>query len=420
MEINFDGLVGPTHNYAGLGSGNLASINNAGLISSPSRAALQGLDKMRYLYDLGLPQGIIPPQPRPAQGLQAAFYSASSMWCANAATVSPSLDCADRKIHISIANLVSSKHRSIEASYNYEIFKQIFQDPKYFEIHAPLAPEHPDEGAANHCRFSAGHTGIEMFVYGHSDKQISKHYPSRQSLSASQLIASQHLLDMERCVFAQQNPDAIDAGVFHNDVISTSHLNVFLYHELAFTNTESVIGELQDKWSQIESERDLYLIAASESELSLEDAVKSYLYNSQIVSLAPDDFLLLAPQESQELSRVRKYIEKQILGGDNPIKQVKYIDLRESMRNGGGPACLRLRLSLSETEFQSIKPSVIFTEDLYKELKTYISKHYREELSPSDLTDHNFIEEALAVTQGIWEILALSDKSSYLLFEHDE
>ena len=41
-EINFDGLVGPSHNYAGLSIGNLASTRNAGQLSQPRRAALEG------------------------------------------------------------------------------------------------------------------------------------------------------------------------------------------------------------------------------------------------------------------------------------------------------------------------------------------------------------------------------------------
>ena len=103
-EINFDGIVGPSHNYAGLSLGNLASTRNAGAVSQPRAAALQGLDKMRANVALGLAQGVFLPHPRPDRRwlaelgttieeadpiLAANALSASAMWAANAATVSP-------------------------------------------------------------------------------------------------------------------------------------------------------------------------------------------------------------------------------------------------------------------------------------------------------------------------------------------
>src|SRR5688500_13214854 len=111
-EVNFDGLVGLTHNYGGLAVGNIAAAENALTDSNPREAALQGLAKMKYLADLGVRQGVLPPQERPtlgilrklgfrgddisvigkaaraAPGLLRACCSASSMWVANAATVS--------------------------------------------------------------------------------------------------------------------------------------------------------------------------------------------------------------------------------------------------------------------------------------------------------------------------------------------
>ncbi|MEA3080722.1 MAG: succinylarginine dihydrolase, partial [Sphingomonadales bacterium] len=128
-EINFDGIVGPSHNYAGLSLGNLASTRNAGTVSRPRAAALEGLDKMRVNLDLGLAQGIFLPHPRPDRawlaelgttiedadpGLAANAMSASAMWAANAATVSPAPDAADGKCHLTVANLRTMPHRSHE------------------------------------------------------------------------------------------------------------------------------------------------------------------------------------------------------------------------------------------------------------------------------------------------------------------
>ncbi len=441
-EVNFDGLVGPTHNYSGLAFGNIASTSNQGLISSPRRAALQGLEKMKYLHDLGIKQAILPPQPRPAldllrrhcelslhgegeamQSISAeelvaycyknhpqllsAFSSASCMWTANAATVSPSADAADGRLHLTAANLASSLHRSIEANFTYGVLKQIFSDANHFSVHEAIDSQYGDEGAANHCRFAASHgtSGIELFVYGNGETKPNK-YPARQSLTASMLVAEQHQLDPSRCIFAQQNPEAIDAGVFHNDVISVSNENLFIYHERAFANTEQVLGELRDKWSQL-SNNELYLIKASSSDLSLDDAVKSYLYNSQIITLTNGEILLIAPLEARENPNAYKHIQK-IISDDNPVTRVEFLDLRESMRNGGGPACLRLRMVMSAAELAAMKQSVIFTEQLYKELKELITKNYREELSPGDLGDMGFVNEVKEVVKEIYSILQLT------------
>ncbi len=441
IEVNFDGLVGPTHNYSGLSFGNIASTSNQGLISSPRRAALQGLEKMKFLYDLGIKQAILPPQPRPAldllrnfylkpwltvkhepvsadlndEGLVAATYklnpqllsafsSASCMWTANAATVSPSADTADGRLHLTVANLASGLHRSIEAGFTYSVLKQIFSDADRFAVHEAIDSRHGDEGAANHCRLAASHgaSGIELFVYGATKDLTPTKFPARQSLTASMLVAEQHQLNPDKCIFVQQNPVAIDAGVFHNDVISVSNANVFIYHEDAFVDTERVISILKEKYAS----GDLHLLKASRSDLSLEDAVKSYIYNSQLLSLANGEMLLVAPLEARENPNAYKYIHK-IIAADNPVMRVEFLDLRESMRNGGGPACLRLRVVMSEPEMAAMKQSVVLTDSLYKELKEFISQSYREELSPQDLGDIKFINESIEVCSGLYEILGL-------------
>src|SRR3546814_18420897 len=103
-EINFDGIIGPSHNYAGLSLGNLASAANALHVSEPRAAALQGIEKMRHNVRLGLAQGIFVHLPRPnhewlselgttaeeaPDPLRTAAFSASSMRAANAATGAP-------------------------------------------------------------------------------------------------------------------------------------------------------------------------------------------------------------------------------------------------------------------------------------------------------------------------------------------
>lgn len=439
FEINLDGLVGPTHNYSGLSYGNVASVRSQKETSNPKQAALQGLLKMKYLMDLGIKQAVMPPQERPhlatlrqlgfkgsdqeilkkaysqAPDLFFSCCSASSMWTANAATVCPSADSTDGLVHITPANLFSKLHRSIEPATTTKLLQRIFNDEKYFLHHSPLGPGAAlaDEGAANHTRFgtNTGASGIQLFVFGRYALERSNvlqpvRFPARQTFEASQAIARNHKIPPERVIFAQQNPKAIDAGVFHNDVISVGHQNLFLYHELAFLNTDQVIKELQLKM-QTFSNQEMILVPVSNAEISLEDAVKSYLFNSQIVTLPNGKFVLLAPTECQEMPSVHSFLEKMARNQKNVIEKVHFFNLYESMRNGGGPACLRLRIALNEKELAAAHQEVFLTPKLYDALVAWVNKHYRDYLTPNDLQDYSLLEEGRQALDELTNLLNL-------------
>lgn len=436
FEINFDGLVGPTHNYSGLSYGNVASMQFEKAISNPKNAALQGLAKMKILLSLGLKQGILPPQERPfvpilrslgfygtdAEALQKAWNtdpslllacsSASAMWTANAATVSPSADSYDRRVHFTPANLINKFHRSFESSTTGPLLHQIFNHQAYFAHHYPL-PLHSDfsdEGAANHTRFcrSFGEPGVQLFVYGRptTDTSLPKNFPARQTEKASQAIVRLHRLAPEGVVFAQQNPEAIDAGVFHNDVISVGHQNIFLYHEKTFVNTENVIAQLKQK---IESRCQVPFIPiqVKESEIALAEAVKTYLFNSQLVTLPDQSVVLIAPEECQRSESVRAFLQRIAEDQQYPINQIIFQDIRESMQNGGGPACLRLRVVLNKIELEAMHPHVLLTEELYQILVRWVEKHYRDRLVPTDLADPQLLKEGQEALDELTQILHL-------------
>lgn len=434
-ELNMDGLVGPTHNYAGLATGNVASLNNALTTSNPQAAALQGLEKMRLLVTMGLKQGILPPHQRPnlhllhrlgfhgtateqitkaykiAPELLNACYSASSMWTANAATVSSSADTQDNKVHFTAANLVSNLHRHHEAGFSRRILSFIFSDPNYFQHHLllPKSTITSDEGAANHNRLCPSHKepGVNLFVYG--KKAIKPNtigpqiYPARQTKEASEAIARNHLLTPEQVVFACQNPEAIDKGVFHNDVISVANESVFLVHEQAFYQQKDVLKELQEKASF-----PLTIIELKAQHISIEDAVESYLFNSQLISIPQHhEMALIAPIECQNHSRIKPCIDEIIADPTNPIAAVYYLDLKQSMRNGGGPACLRLRVPLSERELNAMHQGVLASTTLIDTLEQWVLKHYRTELKVSDLMDPQLIEESFSALDELSTILEL-------------
>ncbi|MCX7017179.1 MAG: N-succinylarginine dihydrolase, partial [Candidatus Sumerlaeota bacterium] len=440
FEINFDGLVGPTHNYGGLSYGNLASQHWGGTVSHPRQAALQGLEKMKLLADLGLRQAVLPPRERPdlralrrvgfegsnAQVIEKAFkaspillaacYSASCMWAANAATVSPSADCADGRVHFAPANLVSQFHRSLEPPTTAAVLRAIFGDEKRFAHHPPLpaARHFSDEGAANHTRLCAtyGDPGIEVFAYGAKAFDAfpaPMRAPARQTLEASEAVARLHGLEPARTVFARQNSEAIEAGVFHNDVISVGNQNVFLCHALAFADGAAARDEIRRKWEALAAGELIWIEIAPE-ELSLAEAVATYFFNSQIVTLPDGSMCLIAPAECEESPRAGAVIQR-ILAEDNPIRSARFVDIRQSMKNGGGPACLRLRVVLTEEELACVKRSVFLTDSLYADLTAWVKRFYREDLRPEDLADPSLMEESRAALDALKRILDLRDDS---------
>jgi succinylarginine dihydrolase len=440
-EINFDGLVGPTHNYAGLSFGNVASKTHQNLASNPREAALQGLEKMKFLMDLGFPQGVLPPQERPlistlknlgfsgsdqervarafaySPSLVTALSSASCMWTANAATMAPSVDSGHA--HFTPANLISKIHRSLEAPSTSRIFRAVFKGDG-FKHHPPLHPHGDlgDEGAANHTRFCSaaeyGSRGVHLFVYGKKAfggdaSPKPQKFPARQTLEASEAVARLHELTDSQVIFAQQNPEAIDAGVFHNDVVAVGNQNVFFHHELAFLDSAQLIAELKSKLKAA-CGAELVSVQVPKAKVSLPDAVSSYLFNSQLVTLrlgsAKGKMALIAPVECQENPAVSAYLTE-LLSQGSPIAEVHYLNLRQSMRNGGGPACLRFRAVLSADETSALAKGVLLTNAKYLELKSWVERNYRDHLHPSDLGDPKLLTEGRKALDELTTILGI-------------
>ena len=350
VEINFDGIIGPSHNYAGLSRGNLASANNAGAASYPKAAALQGIEKMRTNIALGLAQGFFMPLDRPnhdwLRGLatdmqsaephiRAAAFSASSMWAANAATVSPAPDTADGKCHLSAANLLTMAHRSHEWTGTLAQLQLAFADERHFAVHGPVPAPYGDEGAANFMRLCASHdaAGVEIFVYGRTGGP----YPARQHIEAPKAIARAHRLNPAKILFVQQSEAAIAAGAFHNDVVAVANERVLFTHEQAFEYPDQTYADIKRMMPEAE------IIIVPANRVSLADAIQSYLFNAQLVTLPDGGMALILPSEAQDNARVWGWLTEMV-EGNGPIRKLVPVDVRQSMANGGGPACLRLRV----------------------------------------------------------------------------
>ena len=410
-EINFDGIVGPSHNYAGLSLGNLASTRNAGDVSRPRAAALQGVEKMRANLALGLAQGIFLPAPRPHRAWLAALgtsiedadpilaanaMSASSMWAANAATVSPAPDTADGKCHLTVANLRTMPHRSHEWRSTLAQLRLAFRgDP--FAVHDPIPPAFGDEGAANHMRLSPRHgePGVEVFVYGISGGA----FPARQHLEASRAIARLHRLDPERVIFAEQSEEAIAAGAFHNDVVAVANERVLFAHEQAFADKATLVAALEARVRGFE------YVEVPAAEVPLADAIRSYLFNAQLVTPPDGEPTLIVPTEARETPSVWNWIERHV-AGNGPIRRVEVVDVRQSMANGGGPACLRLRVVADPS---AVDPRFMVDDAKLDAIADAISRHWPEQIHIADLQQPMLIAEIEGARAALLESLDLGE-----------
>jgi len=432
-EANFDGLVGLTHHYAGLSFGNEASTRNQLQPSNPRLAAKQGLLKMKALADMGYLQGVIPPHERPyiaalrqlgfsgsdeqvlaragktAPGLLSAASSASAMWVANAATVSPSADSGDGRVHLTVANLNNKFHRAMEAPETALLLRAIFRDSHHFTVHdaLPQVAMFGDEGAANHNRFGGdyGERGVQLFVYGRDSSHegmAPQRYPARQTREASEAVARLHQLSPDHLLFAQQNPAVIDQGVFHNDVIAVSNQQMLFCHQHAFVDQPALLAELQARVAGFVA------LEVPENRVSVKDAVNTYLFNSQLLSQPDGSMLLVLPEESRQHAGVWDYLCEQVESG-GPLKALKVFDLRESMYNGGGPACLRLRVVLTPQEQQAVNPAVMMNDRLFATLNQWVDRHYRDRLTQADLVDPQLLREGRDALDELTKLLDLGN-----------
>jgi succinylarginine dihydrolase len=427
-EYNFDGLVGPTHQYAGLSQGNLASIAHGGEQGNPRAAALQGLSKMRYVAELGVPQAVLPPQPRPdlaalrragfsgsddmvlrraareAPALLRAASSASAMWAANAATVAPSSDTADGRVHLTPANLISMFHRSLEAPVTARVLRAVFADSRHFVVHdaLPAADLFSDEGAANHTRLHTSQGSLHLFGWGRAadEPRRPRRFPARQTREASEAVARLHELGA-RALLWQQHPDGVDGGAFHSDVLCVGSGDFIMLHELAFVDAPALVAALSRALGP-----ELRVSIARAGELALADAVTAYPFNSQLLELPDGTLAVLAPRETEQSGAARRYLER-VLAEDNRVASVHYVDVNASMRNGGGPACLRLRVTLDDSERNAVSARVFLDDSLHADLAEWIRRHYRDRVSLEDLADVAFVREVEVALDELSNLLGL-------------
>ena len=427
-EINFDGIIGPTHNYAGLSQGNLASQKNLHQTSNPQAAALQGLDKMRLIMEQGIPQGFFLPHERPHiptlrklgfggtdeevinqvakknPALLKNIYSASSMWAANAATFSPSIDSYDQNIHITPANLNSMFHRSIEHEFTKVQLELMFGVAA--QVHIPIKniSGYGDEGAANHLRVSAQHLtpGFQIFVFGSSAFEVHQGIIARQAEEISQAVSSQHQLDPDRVLFLKQNEQAINSGSFHNDIVSLANEEVFIFHQEAFADRVELERALHHLKDHVKGFHPIEILS---EDISLDNLVSSYLLNSQLITVKNNEMMMLLPEEVQNHPNCMRWLDE--IKTSSPIKHLEFVDIRQSMMNGGGPACLRFKTVVNSDEFDQINKKFILSPEKLMNMRALVSKHFRDKLNPEDLLDIKLMQESFSFLDELTQLLEL-------------
>lgn len=427
LEAQVGCLPGLTHSFGGLSPDNRAAIENRFQNSYPRAAALQNLNLMKKIADLGIPQVVLPPHERPNLvllrslgfsgtdwsvmaaamrhnvDLVVSTCSSSFMWTANAATVAPSIDTADGKLHIVPANLAANLHRAAEAEFTASLLKKVFGGPSF--VHDAPLPTHScfgDEGAANHTRLGTREQpGVHLFTYSFAPGNDRPPFVGRQSLHASEAVARLLRLPFESCVFARQNPSTIAAGAFHLDVIAVGNESLLLIHQDALVDQPKVLDQLRVCLRDA-----LQVVVIPREMLSVEDAIKSYIFNSQIVT-TPTGTVMIAPEQSRQIEASSRTLSELQLGG--LIRTVLFQPLAESMRGGGGPACLRLRMPLNRAEFEQIYDACLLTNDLYVTLQDWIKRFYPERLSISDLGDPQLLAHNMQALNEVSRILKLEN-----------
>lgn len=429
QEIQLDGLLAPTHHFGALSFGNKASMLSAGRNSRPRAAARQALAKMAAVMRRGLTQCVLPPLLRPdldflqrcgfrgspADIIQACAaddahllslaQSCAFTWTANCATVIPSTDSSDGHCHVIPANLFTTPHRALEGEPRTRMLRHIFGDCDFMQIHDPLpmTATMADEGAANHHRCYDPDTGDFCHLFVHSRAHnipvnlLPKKYPARQSKEAQIAISRVAQLRTGHSFFITQHPEAIDGGAFHNDVVLAGCNRHLLLHEQALVDQQACVHALEAQMPQLQ------VAVIGKRDLRLDEAVRSYLFNAQLLQTAAGMHLLL-PLQAQE-QRPKRVVDR--LLSDGFLHSAEYLDLSESMHGGGGPACLRLRLPLRPQEAQQLPQGIVLTEDKLMALEQWVDSHFREELSTADLADPQLYQETCQALDSLTQLLDL-------------
>lgn len=327
------------------------------------------------------------------------------MWVANAATIAPSADTLDGKVHLTVANLNNKFHRSLEAPVTESLLKAIFNDEEKFSVHSalPQVALLGDEGRQTTivsavitvnrvCNFLS--TGEKKAMI--PGLPLSGATDSRSQRGGGKAESG----ESPTGDFRPAKPGRYRPGRFHNDVIAVSNRRVLFCHQQAFARQSQLLANLRARVNGFMA------IEVPATQVSVSDTVSTYLFNSQLLSRDDGSMMLVLPQECREHAGVWGYLNE-LLAADNPISELKVFDLRESMANGGGPACLRLRVVLTEEERRAVNPAVMMNDTLFNALNDWVDRYYRDRLTAADLADPQLLREGREALDVLSQLLNL-------------
>ncbi len=288
-------------------------------------------------------------------------------------------------------------HRSHEWPDTLAQLRLAFGNVEHFRVHGPVPPCFGDEGAANHMRLTSGHgePGLEVFVYGKTGGR----FPARQHVEASRIIARRHGLDPARVLMVEQNPDAIAKGAFHNDVVAVANEGVLFTHELAFADPVGTYDAIRARCPGVT------VVEVPADAVSLDEAIKSYLFNAQLLTPPSGEMTLVVPSECQDSQPVWNWLQ-QMLESNGPIRHVKVVDVRQSMANGGGPACLRLRLVADP---QAVDQRFMLDNAKADAMEAVVAGFWPEQIDPADIGSESLATTIRTARLRLLELLDLTE-----------
>ncbi|WP_310474063.1 N-succinylarginine dihydrolase, partial [Sandarakinorhabdus sp.] len=203
---------------------------------------------------------------------------------------------------------------------------------------------------------------------------------------------------VSNALFVAQSQTAIDAGAFHNDVVAVANGNVLFAHEHAFADAAGLKADVARRMP------DAITIEVPDSAVSLEDSIKSYLFNSQLLTLPDGSMALVLPKEAEETPSVKAYLAA-LVEGNGPIRAAHFVDVRESMQNGGGPACLRLRVAADPA---TVDPRFLLDEAKAARLERLVEHWWPETIGPADMANPDLWRQVKAARAALLAELELS------------
>ena len=193
----------------------------------------------------------------------------------------------------------------------------------------------------------------------------------------------------------------IAAGAFHNDVVAVANERVLFTHEQAFEHPDQTYADIKRMMPEAE------IIIVPANRVSLADAIQSYLFNAQLVTLSDGGMALILPSEAQDNARVWGWLTEMV-EGNGPIRKLVPVDVRQSMANGGGPACLRLRVVADPATVDQRFIADAHKLDIIAEVVTV---HWPETIVPDQLGDPDLLDKVRLARLALLEatdLLALA------------